>query len=66
MGEKRYSSGTFICDKFAIDNVSDEEVGTALKAAFEYVQSGNVPKLPPLSMLCFALLVHILVKDISE
>lgn len=43
----------FLSSKSVIDAVPDENAGKGLKAAFEYFQSGMIPKLDPLSNVVF-------------
>lgn len=44
----------FLHQKALIDSVADEVAGQALKAVFQYFDSGEVPELGPLAFAVFA------------
>lgn len=44
----------FLHQKALIDSVPDENVGTALKAALQYFETGEIPQIDPLSFAVFS------------
>lgn len=44
----------FLHQKALIDSVPNENVGTALKAALQYFETGEIPKIDPLSFAVFS------------